>query len=119
MKFIESLLKSNIKRLDAREFIDITHNWKRYNTESALLSLLSSYSLNKEKNKNKGNFEDIPLEKVIHLFVLELKELRFELMKDEKEIDYERGLEEVADVAACLTGILSKMLDMHKNRGEK
>lgn len=104
---------------DLDEFSKISLNHTRYYKICHIIQYLSSYSLNKDKNKNKGNFEDISLEKVIHLLVLELKELKFELMKDEKEFDYERILEEIADVSACLTGLLAKILDMYKKRGEQ
>ena len=69
---------------------------KRYSTESLLLGELADYALNKPKNVNKPNFEDLNLWNIRTL------------LKD--DMNYERILSELSDVVACCTGILAKVL---------
>lgn len=85
----------------------------RYAKESSFIGILANYALNKEKNKIKGKFEDINLEKLWSLMVDEFQELHSEIFNKEN-IEFERVLEEIADAAASLTGILVKVLKLHQ-----
>ena len=81
---------------------------KRYSTESLLLGELADYALNKPKNVNKPNFEDLNLWNIRTLLIDEMLELSDEILKD--DMNYERILSELSDVVACCTGILAKVL---------
>lgn len=95
----------------------------RYIGECLQLSMLANYALNKPKNASKPDFESMDIDEVFKLLKQEMTELKIELYKthngvsgswevprDKKDIDWDSALEELADVAACATGILVKIL---------
>lgn len=82
---------------------------KRYVTESHYLSALSTYALNKSKNYYKGDFEDVQLDTIFDLLKLEIDELHQELMVHKQKENYERIIDEIADCAAFLTGMLARL----------
>lgn len=84
----------------------------RYLYESILLGRLSQHALNKSKNVNKPKFEGLELIEIYAHFREEVRELKIELTKD--KIDYELTLEELADCAGLLTGLLAYIIK-HKN----
>lgn len=114
---IHAILNDNVKRYRA--------TGERYIRESELICGLSNYALNKEKNKVKGNFEDESLIKLLNNLTEEKIELEKEFVfyignnKDIKEIDFERVLEKIADVAASLTGVLVKVLKLYQEKENK
>lgn len=83
---------------------------KRYSKEILKIACLGSYALNKEKNINKGDFETISLEKIYYLLSQELLELQAEVFKNPQ--NYERMLEEMADVIACIVGMYAKIMTL-------
>lgn len=90
-----------------RQIIEI--DGMRYHSHSFILAELSFYALNKEKNACKANFEDLFLADIQTLFLSEVKELTDEIDKDKK--DYRRILDEIADNAAVLCGMVANIMD--------
>lgn len=93
----------------------------RYEHQCEILKNLSQHQLNLPKNKVKGDFEDLKLSQIIALISQEHYELFEEVSKllelqiFDPENLVERGklkiriMEEIGDVAACLTGLIAKI----------
>ena len=84
-------------------------SWTRYRSESHYLAALSAYALNKPKNRIKQDFEDMPLSKIFDLLLLEIEELRKELVTHTEVQNFEKITSELADCAAFLTGMLARL----------
>jgi NTP pyrophosphatase (non-canonical NTP hydrolase) len=84
----------------------------RYQIESLLLGELAWYALNKPKNVNKPNFEDLNIVDILGHLVEEMHELTYEFKKE--TFDYERILSEIGDCAAMLCGMLAWIM-AHKD----
>jgi len=104
IKIIDEILEQK------RQIIEI--DGMRYHSASFILSELSFYALNKEKNACKGDFEDLFLEDILSLLNSEVIELQYEINANKK--DNRRILEEVADVAALLSGMVANIIDSIK-----
>ena len=109
MDIIDGLLevKDKIKLTEAL-FSD-TNSKKRYIHESFFIGALAEYALNKEKNKCKPQFEDLFLCDIMQIFLSEVKELEHEIIQDKG--DPRRQLEEIADCAASLVGMVVNIRD--------
>lgn len=110
MDLIDSILKSNFKNISVNDYESLRKisYGERYQIESIIIGILSSYALNKEKNACKPNFEDLFLADIQTLLLSEVKELTEEVDKDKK--DYKRMLEEIADNAAVLAGMVANVM---------
>lgn len=119
MDLIDSILKSDLKNISVGDYESLRQisYGERYQIESIIISLLSSYALNKEKNACKPNFEDLFLADIMTLLHSEIKELTEETDKDKK--DYRRILEEIADCAAVLSGMSAHIMhEINKQKKE-
>jgi len=89
----------------------------RYCYETTILGHLARYALNKPKNIGKEAFEKLTKTYLMILLEQEIVELEEELFfwtedgyRNSKMYDPEKALEELADCAATLTGILVKIM---------
>jgi len=115
MNIIDAILK--VDGLPGLDHFDYSKIGSRYYKESNLIFILSNYALNKEKNACKGDFEDIRLQRILSLFLLESKELVDEVHRD--PIDYRKTLEEIADCAALLSGMIANIMhEINKQKKE-
>lgn len=102
--------------MDNEKILWPTAHLDRYWWESYFLRCLALEQLNSEKNKVKGNFEDLGIVQIKEKIIEEFTELNNELsFPDSSNINFERALEELGDVAACLTGLLAKLLHVKNN----
>jgi len=82
---------------------------RRYESESTIIGILADYALNKEKNKCKPHFEDLFLCDIMQIFLSEVRELEHEIIQERG--DPRRQLEEIADCAASLVGLVVNIRD--------
>ena len=78
---------------------------QRYRSECLLLGELARYALNKPKNVDKPNFEDLNIVDILGHLVEEIHELTYEFKQE--NFDYERILSECADCAGMLSGLIA------------
>lgn len=116
MDIVKVVLESkNIAQ--AFKLINLDFVKSRYAHESLVIGYLAAYALNKEKNKNKPNFEDLILLDIFSHLVSEVQELKHELKQD--KIDYERVLSEVSDIAALCVGITAWVMEHKDDKNEE
>jgi len=94
----------------------------RYEKECLELAELAKKQLNLEKNRDKGRFEDLSISEIYDLITDEICEVHEELYYDygfselRDSFNYERIIEELSDVAACLAGLLAKINKMKESK---
>jgi len=90
----------------------------RYETECYILGEYALNALNKPKNVNKPQFEDMELKDIIKGLHDEITEmmleinpdyLRSNILKQNHKINFDRTIDELADVAAYLVGLFVKL----------
>lgn len=86
----------------------------RYYFGSIFIGLLAEYALNKEKNKCKPDFEDLFPCDIMQILLSEIRELEHEVIQDKR--DPRRILEEVADCAASIVGLIVNLRDSLKDK---
>lgn len=113
MNIIEAIFKAKDKKeiLRIMDYSSQRPN-HRYPDESLFLCFLSEYALNKEKNLNKPNFEGLELIDIFTHLISEIFEIKYEL--NQKKVDYKRVIDEIADCAGLLTGLIAYIVE-HKN----
>lgn len=92
----------------------------RYEEECIIIGELAKEALNKPKNVVKSRFEDMPMNEIIDKLREEINELIDELDPNyweskvcEYKLDHYKIRSELADSAACLVGILVKVIEIH------
>jgi hypothetical protein len=111
MNVIKGILSSkNI--MQAYKSINTNFEKDRYPYESLVVGFMAAYALNKDKNKKKPKFEEEELIGIASHLHAEIFELKFEL--DQKEIDFEKVLDEIADISALCAGLVAYIME-HKD----
>ena len=82
----------------------------RYISQCIKLTGLANYALNKPKNVSKPDFELLPLDVAFALLQGEISELHNEILLTKQMDNYERVLDELADVAGTCVGLLAIIL---------
>jgi hypothetical protein len=117
MNIIDAIIKSNSKKEIFRIFEHhYTRPVKRYADESLFICFLAEYALNKDKNINKPNFEGLELIDIFTHLVSEIFEIKYEL--NQEKIDFNRLLNEIADCAGLLAGLVAYIIE-HKGSDSK
>lgn len=106
-----NIIKSIINMKNSKEYKE-QKNEIRYEFESSLIGILSRYALNKEKNIIKPKFEGLELIDIFTHLMSEVHEVKNEL--NQSKVDYEKVLDEIADCAALLTGLVAYIIE-HKD----
>lgn len=112
MTIIKKILDSK-SIVEAYKAITIDFVKDRYSYESLIVGYLSDYALNKPKNKLKPKFETQEIIYIFNHLIEEVAELKAELKKE--VVDYDRVLDETADIAALCSGIVAWV---HDNKTE-
>ncbi len=92
--------------------INLENNKWRYYYESLIVGLLANNALNKEKNRNKPNFEGLELIDIFTHLMSEVHEIKHEL--NQNNIDFNKLIDEIGDCAALLSGLIAYIME-HKN----
>lgn len=113
MNVISELENSNISEKSIKNCAEIfnAHLNKRYYFETIALTMCSLTQLNSKKNVKKEPFENFHPLQLIKLLKLEVKEVEKEF-KTEKQVNIQRVLEELGDVAAICAGIIAALRNL-------
>ncbi len=108
MNVINELAKNNITDESIKNCSEIfdAHSNKRNYFETIALTMCALTQLNSKKNIKKEPLENIHLLQLIKLLKSEVDELENEF-KTEQEINIQRVLEELGDIAALGAGVIA------------
>jgi hypothetical protein len=84
----------------------------RYAQASEALGRLANTQLNLDKNKIKCDFEDMTLQEIKTKLNEEITEFWNELKGGHRKINFEKALNELGDIAACLVGFLVLLMQI-------